>query len=104
MNNDLGIKSYTKMSRHLLTVYMKVGGLGIYKKVLSYIKNNGTTVKIFSDSIFTLKDVLNCRNDMYITESTVDVKGAIRNKHPARVMTLGVVTSHGEKTPPFFFQ
>lgn len=103
MNNDLGLKSYTEMSRHLLTVYMKVGGLDICKKVLSHIKNYGPTVKISSDTIFTLKDVLNCRNVLY-TESKVDVKGAVRNKNPARVITLGVVTSHGEKTPSFFYK
>lgn len=104
MKNDLGLKSYTKMSRHLLTVYMKVGGLDICKKVLSYIKNYEPTVKISSDTIFILKDVLNCRNVPYITESTVDVKGGVRNKHPVRVMTLGVVTFHGEKTLSFFYK
>ncbi len=58
------LTSYTRTPRHLLTEYMKVRRLERCKKVLKYIKNHGSTVKIFSDEkIFTVDAVLNRQND-----------------------------------------
>ncbi len=93
------------MPRHFLTECMKARRLERYNKVLRYIKNRGSTVKIFSDEkIFIVDAVLNGRNDWYLAESIADVKGTFRTKHPAKVMVLGVVASDGKKMPPIFFK
>jgi hypothetical protein len=105
VHDDLGLKSYTRTPRHLLTESMKARRLERCKKVLRYIKNHGSTVKIFSDEkIFTVDAVLNRRNDRYLAKSTVDVKGTFRTKHPAQVMVFGVVASDGKKMPTFFYK
>uniref|UniRef100_A0A0L8GZS5 Uncharacterized protein n=1 Tax=Octopus bimaculoides TaxID=37653 RepID=A0A0L8GZS5_OCTBM len=46
VNDDLGFKFYTRTSRHLLTEPMKAIRLDRCKKVLTYFKKNGSTVKI----------------------------------------------------------
>ncbi len=43
VHDDLGLKSYTKMPRHLLTECTKAIRLERWKKVLKYIKNPGST-------------------------------------------------------------
>jgi transposase len=48
VHEDLGVKSNTRTTRHLLTESMKARNLERCKKVLEYIKNHGSTVKIFS--------------------------------------------------------
>ncbi len=60
LHDDLSLKSYTRTPRHtLLTECMKTRRLERCKKVLRYIKNHGSTVKIFSDEkIFTVDAVL----------------------------------------------
>ncbi len=73
-------------------------------KVLRYIKNHGSTVKIFSDEKITVDAVLNRPNDRYLAESIADVKGTFRTKHPTKVMVLCVVASEGNKIPLFFFK
>ncbi len=52
VHDELGFKSYTRMPRHLFTEWMKARNLESCKKVLRYIKNHGSTVKIFSDENF----------------------------------------------------
>ena len=60
MHDDLGLKSYARTPRHLLTESMKARRLERSKKVLSYLKQHGSTVKVFSDEkIFTVDAVVN---------------------------------------------
>ncbi len=87
MHDDLGLKSYTRMPRHLVMECMKARRLERCKKVLRYIKNHGSTVKIFSGKkSFTVDVVLNRRTDWYLAETKADVKGTFRTKHPDKVM------------------
>jgi inhibitor of nuclear factor kappa-B kinase subunit alpha len=103
--DDLGLKSYVRVPRHLLTAKLKEKRLQRCKKVLAYVKSNGSTVRIFSDKkIFTVDQVYNRRNDRYIAGSTAEVEGVYRTKHPAQVMVLGVLASDGKKMPPYFFK
>jgi len=105
VHKDLGLKSFARMPRHLLTDRMKQTRLERCHKIHSFLKHNGSTVKIFSDEkIFTVDQVYNRRNDRWIAETTQEVKGVFRTKHPAQVMVLGVLGSDGNKMPPYFFK
>ena len=105
LNTDLGLKSFARTPRHLLTASLMAKRLARSKKVLKYLKLHGGKVKIFSDEkIFTVDAVLNRRNDRFLAKSTDEVKGTFHTKHPAQVMVLGVVASDGKKMPPYFFK
>ena len=105
VKKDLGLRSYTRTPRHLLTQSMKIRRLERCKKVLKYVKTCKDTVLVFSDEkIFTVDAVLNRRNDRYLAKSTADVQGTYRTKHPAQVMVFGVIGSDGKKMPPYFFK
>lgn len=105
VHEDLGLKSFVRTPRHLLTAVMREKRLDRCKKIMAYIKYNGPTVKIFSDKkIFTVDQVYNRRNDRFLAESTDEVQGVYRTKHPAQVMVLGVLGSDGKKMPPYFFK
>ena len=102
---DLKLKSYTRTPKHLLTTAMKEKRLERCKKITTWLKKNPSIVMIFSDEkIFTVDAVLNRRNDRYIAESKAEVKGTFRTKHPAQVMTFGVVASDGKKMPIKFYK
>ena len=104
VHDDLGLKSFVRVPRHLLTATMKERRLERCKKILVDLKHNGSRIKIFSDKkIFTVDQVFNRRNDRYLAESTDQVKGVFRTKHPQQVMVLGVIGSDGQKMPPYFF-
>lgn len=105
IHEDLGLKSFARVPRHLLTSSLKEKRLDRCHKLLAYLKHHKATVKIFSDKkIFTVDQVYNRRNDRYLAQSTDQVKGVFRTKHPAQVMVMGVLASDGKKMPPFFFK
>lgn len=105
VNDDLGLKSYTRTLRHLLTAGMKEKRLARCKKVLNWLKATPSKVMIFSDKkIFTVDQVVNRRNDRFLAQTTEGVKGGYRTKHPQQVMVLGVVASDGKKMPPYMFK
>ncbi|QQP37895.1 Putative transposable element [Caligus rogercresseyi] len=105
VHGDLGMKSFARTPKHLLTVKMKARRFERCKKVLQYYKSSGGKVKIFSDKkIFTLDAVVNRRNDRYLAISIDQVEGQYRTKHPQQTMCLGVVASDGQKMPPYFFK
>lgn len=105
IKEDLGLKSFARVPRHLLTASLKEKRLARCKSIIHFLKSKPATVKIFSDKkIFTVDQVYNRRNDRFIASSTADVKGVFRTKHPAQVMVLGVLGSDGKKMPPYFFK
>ncbi|QQP57865.1 Uncharacterized protein FKW44_003002 [Caligus rogercresseyi] len=105
VREHLGLTSYTRTLRHLLTEDMKRKRLTRCKKVLTWLKGNCSIVKIFSDKkIFTVDQVYNRKNDRWLGETTEGVQGVYRTKHPAQTMVLGVMASNGKKIPPFFFK
>ncbi|QQP55053.1 Uncharacterized protein FKW44_008097 [Caligus rogercresseyi] len=83
VHKDLGMKSYARTPRHLLTDRLKPSRHERCKKVLNYFKKSSVRVKIFSDKkIFTLDAVFSRRNDRYIAKSFNQVEGTYRTKHP----------------------
>ena len=104
ISEDLGMYSYARTVKHLLTEKQRQTRLERSKKLLTWIRHNGSTVKIYSDKkIFTVDQVLNRRNDRYIAISSDDVQGAYRTKHPSQIMVLEVVASDGNTMKPHFF-
>lgn len=49
VNYDLKLKSHTRTRRHLMARPMKARRLERWKKLITYLKRNKSTVKIFSD-------------------------------------------------------
>ena len=96
-------RSYVRSLKHPLTESMKERRLEMCKKVLGYIKRNGSLV-FSNEKIFTVDAVVNRRNDRYLAATRAEVQGIYRTKHPAQIMVLGVVASDGKKMPPFFFK
>lgn len=92
VKDDLKLKSYTRIPRHLLTRPMKAIRLERCKKS-SYLSENK---QVHREKIFTVDAVLNRRNDRCIAHSKDHVKGTFRTKHPAQIMLFGFVASVGK--------
>jgi hypothetical protein len=100
---ELGLTSYAQGKRHLLTNRMKEVRLERCRKVLNWLKSNGSAIKFFSDEkIFTVDRAFNRRNDRWIASSSTDVHPTMTTKKPASVMALCVVSSEGDVFTHFF--
>ena len=57
---------------------------------MTYIKASGSKVRVFSDEkIFMVDAVVNRRISRWLAESTAEVQGVFRTKHPAQIMMFG---------------
>ncbi len=102
---DLGAVSYVRRRRQLLSDGTKQRRVTKGKKLLSWLKSNGSTVRIFSDKkLWTVDQARNARNDRYLAYNVSEVPSINVTKHPASAMMLGVVASDGKRMPPFWFQ
>ena len=92
---DLGLKSYTRTPRHLLTAAMKEKHLDRCWKIRSTLHKGKSNVMIFSNKkIFTVDQVYIYWNDRYLAQSTAEVKGVFQTKHLARsIWALWPLTS-----------
>ena len=76
VHEDLGMKSYVRVPRQLLTSTLMEKRLERCKKIRNWLRANPETVKFFSDEkIFTVDQVYNRQNDRYIAKSIEEVKG-----------------------------
>ena len=99
----LGLTSYAQGKRHLLTDRMKEVRLNRCRKLLNWMKSNGSVMKFFSDEkIFTVDRAFNRRNDRWIASSINEVHPTMTTKMPARVMALCVTSSEGDVLTHFF--
>jgi len=104
VHDDLGLRSFSRVQKHLLTSRQKDIRLERSKKLLNWLKSNASTVKIFSDKkVFTVDMAFNSRNDRFVTKNKSDVIPVMRTKHPASTMALGIIASNGKKMPVHFF-
>ena len=61
---ELGLKSFVRQAQHLLNESIKLKRFDRCIKILSFLKNNGRIIKVFSDKkIFTVDQVYSRRND-----------------------------------------
>lgn len=110
VHHDLGMKSRTIQDKPRLTESTRLRRMERCKFLLNFMKSRNTAnlVRIFSDEkLFHVDAQLNRRNSRYLSDQPVeDVDPKIRfnpvNKHPQKVMVLGVVGSDGKKCPMIF--
>ena len=78
--------------------------LACRKKILSWMKKQRSTVRIFSnEKLWTVDQSRNARNDRFIRFSPSEVHRIHTTKHPASAIILGVVGSDGKQIPPYWF-
>eukprot|EP00095_Tigriopus_kingsejongensis_P010904 maker-scaffold348_size200312-snap-gene-0.28 protein:Tk10904 transcript:maker-scaffold348_size200312-snap-gene-0.28-mRNA-1 annotation:"glycoprotein-n-acetylgalactosamine 3-beta-galactosyltransferase 1-like isoform x3" len=74
IKEDLGLTSYVRGRRHLLTEKMKAVRLERSRKLRRICKSNPGVVRLFSDeSIFTVDGAYNPQNDRWLSEERSDV-------------------------------
>ena len=110
IHHDLGMKSRAIQNRPRLTEATRLRRLEKSKMLLNFLKSPVTSgfIRIFSDEkLFHVDAQLNRRNSRYLSDQPVnEVDPRIRfnpvNKHPQKVMVLGVIGSDGQKCPIIF--
>ena len=101
---NLGMTSYVRRPRQLLTSVAKEKRFSRSKKLLGRLRHASGAVRIYSDEKnWTVDQARNAQNDRYIAYTAKDVPPINRTKHPAAAMMLGVVSSDGQRMPPFWF-
>lgn len=96
--------SYVRRRSQLLSKSTKTSRLARGKRLLSWMKTNGSTIRIYTDrKLWTVDQSRNSRNDRYLAFCVDDVSGINETKHPASAMMLGAITSDGKRMPPYFF-
>lgn len=102
---DLNMTSYKLYKRQILTEKMKESRIIKGKRMLSNLKSNGGRIIFFSDEkMWTVDRKFNAQNDRWIVPEKADVPPVFTTKHPANIMTLGVIGSNGAIMPPHFFE
>ncbi len=102
---QLGLISYVRRRRQLLSDTTKLTRVAKGKKLLTWMKHDRSTVRIFSDKkMWTVDQARNRQNDRYLAFCVDEVPPINSQKHPASAMMLGVVASDGKKMKPFWFE
>ncbi len=101
---SLGLKSYIYLHRQLLTESAWMKRLEWSKKLITWLKHNLSTVRIFSDKkVFKINQVCDSQNDCYLASSVQEVPAINAAKFHASVMILGMVGSDSKRMPPVWF-
>ncbi len=104
VHEDLSLKFFFRGVRHLLTERQKQIQLKRSVDLLTLLKHQLTTVKLFTDKKnFAVGMVNNAVNDHFLAPSASDIPPVMWSKYPASVLVLSVITSNGKKMPPCFF-
>jgi transposase len=104
VKNDLGLSSYVRGRRHLLTEAMKVKRLERAQKLKRICKVKTRAIRLFSDeSIFTVDACYNPQNNRWLAKDKGDVPPVMKTKHPAKVMVFGLIASDGQVMPAHIF-
>lgn len=106
VRNDLGMKSYVRQRRHLLTAKAKAIREERCPKLLSFLKHNGASkVVVFVDEKkFVVDAEVNRQNSRVIAVDPSEVPPVFHTKNPASVMVFGAVASDGSVMPPHFIE
>jgi len=103
--NDLGMKSYARRQRNILTAKTTAIRRERCPKLLSHLKNTGGDIRIFVDEKkFVVDEVANRRNSRVIALNLSEVPPVMKSKHPASSMVFGAVASDGRVMPPHFIK
>ena len=100
----LGFTSYVRRRRQLLSETTMATRVTKGMKLLTWIKHDKGTIRIFSDKkMWTVDQVRNSQNDRFLAYCVEEVPPILSTKHPASAMMLGVVASDGNRMPPHWF-
>ncbi len=101
---ELGVTSYVRRVRHLLTERSTAKRVDHRKKLINWMKSHSSTIRIFSDKKnWKVDQTRNHQNDRYLAYCVEEVPPIHATKHPASAMMLGVVASDGKVMPPYWF-
>ena len=105
VNEDLGMSSYIRKCRNLLTARSRAIRVKRCLKLLNHLKNKGGHVRIFVDGKkFIVDEVSNHQNTRVIAYDPSDVCPVMQSKNPASVMVFAAVASDGRVMPPHFIE
>ena len=112
IKEDLSAKSRARTSKQLISADSKAKRLARCKQILSVLKKGKKkrVVILFTDEkVFTVDAVSTSRNNRYISSKDAsevpnNIKHSFKTKHPAGVMTFGLVASDGKKMPLVFIK
>ncbi len=95
----LGLHSYVRRRRQLLTKKTRESRVTRGKKLINWLKKKSpSTVLVFSDKKnWTVDQSRNARNDRYLAYCVEEVPVISQTKHPASSMRLGGVASDGKR-------
>ena len=100
---QLVLTSYAQGKRHLSTNRMKEVFLNRCRKLLNWIKANGSVIKFFSDERIFPVDRAFCRwNGHCIVSSSKEVHHTMTTKYPAGVMAICVVSKESNVLNCFY--
>lgn len=103
VNGDLGMRSYVRRRKNLLTDKAKQLRKDRAQLLLNHLKGLKGHVTVFVDEKnFTVDEAANRQNARFIATSSDGVSPVLRSKHPASVMVFGAVAGDGRVMPPHF--
>ncbi len=101
---DLRAFSYICRCHQLLTTASKETRDVKGKKLLNWMKSDGSTVRIFSNKKnWTADQAQNSRNNRFLTFYIDEVPPITSTKHPASAMMLSVIASDRKRMDPYWF-
>ncbi len=110
VRQDLGMQSYARHRRHLISPGAQDRRLDRSKKILNWLKHDGAGLEILhsDEKFFSLAPYSNRRNDKFVwrkgeQDSAPDElrHEGVRQREPG-AMFLGIVSSSGKKGPPIW--
>ena len=105
VDEDLGMSSYIRRHRNLLTAHSRAIRVERCPKLLNHLKNKGGHVCIFVDEKkFIVDEVANRQNTRVIACDPSDVRPVMQSKNPASVMVFAAVVSDGRVMSPHFIK
>jgi transposase len=103
VKGDLGMKSYVRRRRNILTARSMAIRAERSPNLLSHLKHKGGNVRVFVDEKkFVVDEVTNRQNSRVIAYDPSEVPPVLQSKNPASAMVFGAVASDGRLMPPHF--
>ena len=101
----LGMKSYVRRRRSILTERSRAIRAERSPKLLSHLRHKGGKVRIFVDEKkFVVDEVSNRHNARVIAQDPSKVPPVMQSKNPASVMVFGAMAGDGRVMPPHFIE
>lgn len=105
VKEDLGMKSYVRRVRNLLTTRSRALRAERCPKLLNHLKHKGGHVRVFVDEKkFVVDEVANKQNTRILAFDPSEVPPVMQSKNPASVMVFAAVASDGNVMPPHFIE